>query len=659
MRTSNKIIFLGLIFVFLIFTCSTLPFSDTSASFSDTKHTNAEITAGLWETPASMIGLSDPNLTAKSEKLNRTVNSAKGDNDSTSTYENTLAENFSNNVSSFLNNISSAENLTNNSSKAVNRTITLTEASENNMSSSMDLSSSMSSSSGSTTTIDKDEEIIPVANFRSNVTEGYTPLTVQFTDLSENVTEWNWEFGDGDTSSEQDPVHTYSATGTYEVSLIANNENGTDSKLATITIHEQPDGAIPVANFTSNVTDGFAPLTVQFTDLSQNATEWDWNFGDGDTSTQQNQMHTFSVAGNYNVNLTVSNKNDTGSKLATINVYEQTAVIPVANFTSNVTDGFAPLTVQFTDLSQNATEWGWNFGDGDTSTDHDPVHIYSAAGNYSVNLTVSNENGTSSKLATITVQKQSAGTLPVANFSSNTTEGYAPLTIQFTDLSENATEWKWDFENGEISTDQNPVHTFSEAGIYKVNLTVNNENDTSSKLTSSKLNTITVLQPTFPVANFTSNLTEGYTPLTVQFTDLSENATMINWNFGDGDTSTEKNPVHLYSATGNYNVNLTANNENGTSSKLATITILQPILPVANFTSNLTEGYVPLTVQFTDLSENVTEREWDFGDGSTSREQEPVHTFSEAGNYSVNLTADNDNGTSTKTSKIIVNKIPR
>jgi len=653
MRASNKIIFLGLIFVCLIFTFNTLPFSGTYASFGDTKYTNGKVISGIWDNPASMIGLSDLNLTAKGEKPNGTVNNAKRDNDSISTYESTLAKNSSANVSSFLNNVSSAENLPNNFSTAENETITLTEASENNM------SSSMGSSSGSTTTIEKDEEIIPVANFRSNVTEGYTPLTVQFTDLSENVTEWNWEFGDGDTSSEQDPVHTYSATGTYEVSLIANNENGTDSKLATITIHEQPDGAIPVANFTSNVTDGFAPLTVQFTDLSQNATEWDWNFGDGDTSTQQNQMHTFSVAGNYNVNLTVSNENSTSSKLATINVHEQIVVIPVANFTSNVTDGFAPLTVQFTDSSKNATEINWNFGDGDTSTDHDPVHIYSTVGNYSVNLTVSNENGTSSKLATITVQKQSAGTLPVANFTSNTTEGYAPLTVQFTDLSENTTEWKWDFGNGETSTDQNPVHTFSEAGIYKVNLTVNNENGTSSKLTSSKLNTITILQPIFPVANFTSNLTEGYTPLTVQFTDLSENATMINWNFGDGDTSTEKNPMHLYSAAGNYNVNLTVNNENGSSSKLATITILQTILPVANFISNLTEGYVPLTVQFTDLSENVTEWEWDFGDGSTSREQEPVHTFSEAGNYSVNLTADNDNGTSTKTSKVIVNEIPR
>ncbi|HWQ48368.1 MAG TPA: PKD domain-containing protein [Methanosarcina sp.] len=503
-------------------------------------------------------------MTAKSEKLNGTTNISRENKDSISTYESLLAENSSDNVSSSLNNVSSAEKLTNNSTTAENETTKPTESSKNSMDSSMGLSS------GSTTNSEKNEEILPVANFSSNVTEGYVPLTVQFTDLSENVTERNWDFGDGDTLSEQDPVHTYYSAGTYEVGLVTNNENGTDSKLATITVYEQPDG-----------------------------------------------------------------------------------VIPVANFTSNVTDGFAPLTVQFTDSSENATAINWDFGDGYTSTDHDPVHTYFAAGNYSVNLTASNGNGTSSKLATINVQKQPAGVLPVANFSNNLTEGYAPLTVQFTDLSENVTEWKWDFGDGNTSGEQDPKHTFSIPGNYNINLSVSDGNGTDSKL-----DTITVLQPILPVANFSSNVTEGYTPLTVQFIDLSENATGISWDFGDGDTSTEKNPVHTYSAAGNYNVNLTISNENGTNSKLDIVTVSQPILPVANFSSNVTEGYAPLTVDFTDLSENVTEWKWDFGDGNTSSEQYPTHIYSASGSYKISLIANNENGTSTKTSKITVDKSP-
>ncbi len=283
------------------------------------------------------------------------------------------------------------------------------------------------------------------------------------------------------------------------------------------------------------------------------------------------------------------------------------------------------------------------------------MHTYSTAGTYEVSLIANNENGKSSKLATITVYEQLDGIVPVANFSNNFTEGYAPLTVQFIDLSENVTQWKWDFGDKGTSTEKNPVHTYSVAGNYNVNLTVSNENGNSSKLA-----TISVLQPILPVANFSSDITEGFAPLTVQFTGNSENATGWNWDFGDEGTSTEKNPVHIFSAAGNYNVNLTASNENGTNSKLAIISVLQPVVvPVANFTSNVTEGYAPLTVAFTDLSENVTEWKWDFGDGDTSTDQEPVHIYSAAGSYNVSLIANNEDGTSTKTSKITVNENPK
>ncbi|WP_162197404.1 PKD domain-containing protein, partial [Methanosarcina mazei] len=120
-----------------------------------------------------------------------------------------------------------------------------------------------------------------------------------------------------------------------------------------ITVSEMPKS--PVAAFSSNVTDGYAPLTVQFTDLSANAAEWNWNFGDGETSTVQNPAHTYSTAGEYNATLTVANANGTGSSSSTITAFEP--VLPAAAFSSNTTSGNAPLTVQFTDLSENAAKW--------------------------------------------------------------------------------------------------------------------------------------------------------------------------------------------------------------------------------------------------------------------------------------------------------------
>ena len=113
-------------------------------------------------------------------------------------------------------------------------------------------------------------------------------------------------------------------------------------------------------------------------------------------------MHTYSEAGNYTVNLTVSNAYGTNSELATINVSAQ-PVLPVANLSSNVTIGYAPLSVQFNDSSENVTAWNWDFGDGANSTEQSPMHTFSIVGNYTVNLTASNANGTNSKLATIDV----------------------------------------------------------------------------------------------------------------------------------------------------------------------------------------------------------------------------------------------------------------
>ncbi len=510
---------------------------------------------------------------------------------------------------------------------------------------------------------DDESPVLPVANFSSNVTEGYAPLSVQFTDLSENAIEWKWDFGDGANSLEQSPIHTYSAAGVYTANLTVSNENGTNSKLATITVLEKSAPILPVANFSTNVSEGYAPLSVQFTDLSENAIEWKWDFDNNGVvdSTDRNPIYNYVAPGVYTANLTVSNTNGTNSRLATITVLEKSApILPVANFSTNVSEGYAPLTVQFTDLSENATGWNWDFGDGvKDSENRNPIHEYVTPGVYTVNLTVNNANGTSSKLATITVSEKSVSILPVASFITNVSEGYAPLTVQFTDQSQNANGWSWDFGDGTSSTEQNPIHTYSATGAYSVSLTVSNPNGTNSTLAN-----ITVFEkvaPILPVANFSTDVSSGYAPLTVQFTDLSENATGCNWDFGDGTSSTEKNPIHTYSAAGNYTANLTVSNENGTASRSAIINVLkEPVLPpVADFRSDVTTGCVPLAVQFTDLSKYATEWKWDFGDGTSSTEQNPLHTYSAAGNYTVTLTVSNEAGTDTevKAGYIIVNPV--
>ena len=165
--------------------------------------------------------------------------------------------------------------------------------------------------------------------------------------------------------------------------------------------------------------------------------------------------------------------------------------------------------------------------------------------------------------------------------------------------------------------------------------------------------------PILPEANFSANITQGYAPLLIQFTDFSKYATGRYWDFeNDGNMdSVGVNPFHMYAAPGTYTVNLIAVNENGTNSTFSTITVLeQPLLPLANFSANATQGPAPLPVQFTDLSENAVSRNWDFDNNGQfdSSDKNPVYTYTVPGTYTVNLTVSNVNGTVSKLDTIIV-----
>lgn len=172
---------------------------------------------------------------------------------------------------------------------------------------------------------------------------------------------------------------------------------------------------------------------------------------------------------------------------------------------------------------------------------------------------------------------------------------------------------------------------------------------------------VTVIR-VLPSADFSTNVSSGYVPLTVQFTDLSQNAIGWSWNFGDGGSSTDRNITHTYSTAGNYTVTLTASNINGTATKTAVISATNiaqdpySILPEADFTTNKTSGRKPLTVLFTDTSRNSTSRSWDVnGDGvADSTEASFAYTYRSTGDYTATLTAINANGTATKTTEISV-----
>lgn len=235
-----------------------------------------------------------------------------------------------------------------------------------------------------------------VANFIAVPLSGDAPLTVQFTDISSGEpTMWYWDFGDGSTDSIADPSHTYENAGVYTVTLTASSATGSDSetKINYITVIGTETLA---ANFTGEPTSGNSPLSVYFTDSSYGKpTSWSWDFGDGETDTRQDTVHVYNQPGLFTVSLTVMDNNGTMStkeKEAYISVLTPGELI--ADFTAEPTTGTIPLTVEFTDNSVGSpTLWSWDFGDGKSDIVENPVHVYETPGNYTVTLTVSNQEG--------------------------------------------------------------------------------------------------------------------------------------------------------------------------------------------------------------------------------------------------------------------------
>jgi len=414
----------------------------------------------------------------------------------------------------------------------------------------------------------------------------------------------------------------------------------------------------PVASFTTNVTSGSNPLSVQFIDTSTNTpTKWFWSFGDGGVSEDSDPTHAYTIDGVYTVTLTVTNTDGSHSVTKANYITSLKSVAPpVAGFVSTGATGSNPLSVKFVDASTNSpTSWVWSFGDGGSSIEQNPTHTYTSKGTFTVTMTATNSGGsnTVTKDAYVTVSQNTVA--PTASFVATTTSGFTPLTVKFVDTSINGpTSWVWTFGDGNSEFVQNPTHTYTSEGTYSVTLTATNSIGSS---TATKVDYITA-NLNEPIASFTADVTSGTAPLLVQFNDTSKNApTTWTWNFGDDTTSNVRDPLHKFTSAGSYSIILTARNSVGanTTSRSQYINVSALTAPEASFSAAPTSGLEPLTVRFTDTTINFpTAWQWTFGDGTSSSEQNPSHTYQGSGTYTVVLTATNSQGSGTKTLQDVI-----
>jgi len=528
--------------------------------------------------------------------------------------------------------------------------------------------------------------IIP--DFSGYPTLGNIPLNVTFTDSSSGdcITGYIWIFGDEPNVlySDKDIVKTFSRSGQYDVyhGIIGCSGIVWMNKTNYIIVLEAP----VETDFTAQPQSGYSPLTVRCNDTSYGGgiTDYQWIFSDDPNliHLEKNVTKIFTQPGIYGINHSTTNNAGTFWKNVTDYIIVTEAPPPIADFVGIPESGTVPLNVQFNSTSDGIiTSYSWDFGDGTNGTGTWLNHTYNTPGLYNVTLTVNSAYGSNSTTKTnyINVTQPLP---PIPDFEGTPLDGYAPLDVIFTDLSTGmvTSRW-WDFGDG-ITIWENETaqvsHSYPLPGTYNISLTVGN---IGGQATATKTAYIQVSPSGIPPdARFTMTPQLGYAPMKVRFTDRSGGTPLKwQWNFGDGNSSYEQNPSHIYNAAGRFVVTLTVFNSGGSdtySSYIWTLSsrfifpkyIPTPTVtgtinipprrgfsPISFFAMNTTIGNAPLSIQFTDMSFNApTSWQWDFGDSHTSVLQNPVNTFEEPGTYTVFLTVKNSFGKSTTSRRVNV-----
>ncbi|KAB2859095.1 MAG: PKD domain-containing protein [Flavobacteriales bacterium] len=500
----------------------------------------------------------------------------------------------------------------------------------------------------------------PIADFDHTIECFGTSTT--FTDASNNnggttnIDTWEWDFDGNGTidNTTQSPTFNFPSAGNYPTELVVTSALGCKDSI-TINVVVDP---IPVANFTA--TTACLEYTTTFTNNSTVATgsitQNDWDFADGTgTSALLNPTYTYTTAGTFNVELTVTS--DSGcvhSVIVPVTVHPK----PTADF--NVTDVCLNVAAPITDASVGnggtVNQWQWDFTNNGTTdnTTQNPSNLYATDGTFDIKLVVSTTNSCKDTI----IKPVTIHPMPTADFTFvNACYGAG---IDFTDTSNvtsgTITNWDWSFGNGQTSTLENPTENYAAEGIYNVQLIVttnNNCKDTVSK------NNIEVWP--LPVVDFIpttvclNNITQFEDQSTVSNTYTTNTITAWSWNFGDGSPlDNNQDPTHTYLTEGVHQATLVVTTSNNCIDSITKDVTVNP-LPVVNFVADNFEDCAPVEVTFTDntaiSSGTISKWFWDFNsDGYTDNYGPnpqwsfPNPSHSSVRNYNVTLITESDKG---------------
>ncbi|TKD54907.1 PKD domain-containing protein, partial [Flavobacterium sp. ASW18X] len=474
----------------------------------------------------------------------------------------------------------------------------------------------------------------PVAVASATPISGNWPLEVSFIGNQSTddgtIVEYLWDFKDGTTSTEQNPIHTFTSEGIYEVELVVTDNDGlqhtsTVEIEVTTRVNQNPNAIIEV-----DTENGFAPLTVNFdasnsTDSDGNIVSYVWDFGDGTSASGQIVNHEFVNIGEYTVTLTVvDNEDGEGIVQQIITVIAEGENLPPrAIIEANPTTGVAPLPVIFngsnsTDQDGTILSYGWDFGDGRTSSEESPVITFQNDGVYTVTLMVTDNSG-ASDTTSIEIEVM-ANQAPLAVITTDGITGNAPFNVVFsgedsTDDANTIVDYAWDFGDGNVASGVNVNHVFENPGEYTVTLTVT-DNVGNTNFTTV---TISVVQGLInPNAVITVDTQEGNAPLLINFSgteseDSDGSIVTYSWDFGNGTTASGEIVSYEYTEVGEYIVSLTVTDNDGLTDTatavvnikfgLSTLTLDNEIAIIPNPASG---GYTDIALDIDDESKFVS-----------------------------------------------------
>ncbi|NME70881.1 DUF2341 domain-containing protein [Flammeovirga aprica] len=487
---------------------------------------------------------------------------------------------------------------------------------------------------------------IPVPDFEvKNVCFGEAH---QFTNTSWNIegtATYLWDFGDGKTSTEENPSNTYVGTGSYEVSLTVTSEGGCTTVQRKM-IESYP---IPVIDFTVvNSCVGASLIIKNLSKVKDETISYKWYLNDALNSTSTSFDPSFNdvPSGEYKVTLeAVSSYGCTEKLTKTIQIYPK----PIVEFTnSEVCIGNPTLFTNQSSIDQSifttTLNYSWDFGDGSVSSLENPVHEYEASGLYQVKLQVTSAEGCVSSFE----KYVRVWDTPVAAFTQeNVCFGQTMIFTNQSNTSSGQLSYVWDFGDGSSSTSLNPTHQYSSTGRYTVSLEVTNSSDCKDIYQQE------VVVNDQPVSSFSfTNICIGNKMAFINESYAEINGEKIytpssfsyEWDFGDGTTSLEKDPQHLYTESGAYTVKLITKNNEGCELSSQYVVNVYPE-PKVDFT--FTQPCFGEATQFSNnstIQTGVMSYLWDFGDGITSTDLSPNHIYSSPGAYTVKLVVQSEYG---------------